>query len=319
MAFETSRIAVPVRKPFGLFATVISHGWYQTLPFRWHHDRQVLERAERLGDGRVMVLEIREQPSPRRAFREVVVDIAGDHASDPGVPEELGRRVTRMLRLDEDLAPFYAICRKRPALAKAIKYGAGRNLRGSSLWEDVVKTILGTNVLWKQAVAMINRLASLGDQSPRNSEMRAWPTPGQILRAGANYLRDQVRAGYRSDYVIELARMQKDGDIDLDALEAQAAKMTSDELFKALTAIKGVGKSSAHFLMNLLGHYDHIPVDSATQAYAKRVFFRGRKPTERQIRRRFEQFGEWQALVYWFGRWSARLAWWEDASGRATR
>ena len=318
MAFETQTIVVPVRKPFSLFATAISHGWYQTLPFRWQSNRQVLERAERLADGRVMVLVMHETHSSRRGFRDLVVEIFGENANDPGVAEESARRAASMLRLDEDLRAFYAICRQRPELAKAIKCGAGRFMRGSSLWEDVVKTILGTNTLWKQAVVMINRLAQLGDVSPRDSELRAWPTPGQVLRAGARYLRDQVRAGYRADYILELARRQKEGDIDLDALEAQARTMSADELFKALTAIKGVGKSSAHFLMNMLGHYDHIPIDSATFAYAKRVFFRGRKPTERQIRRRFEQFGKWQSLVYLFGRWNARLAWWEDASGRAT-
>ena len=318
MAFETHTVVLPVRKPFGLFATAISHGWYQTLPFRWQHDRQVLERAERLADGRVMVLAMREAQSPRRGYRDLVVEIAGENASDAGVPEELARRVASMLRLDEDLGAFYAICRRRPELAKAIEYGAGRFMRGSSLWEDVVKTILGTNVMWKQAVVMINRLAQLGDASPRNAGLRAWPTPGQVLRAGERYVRDEVRAGYRTGYILELARRQKEGNIDLDALEAQAQTMSADVLFKALTAIKGVGKSSAHFLMNMLGHYDHIPVDSATIAYAKRVFFRGRKPTERQIRRRFEEFGSWQALVYLFGRWNARLAWWEDASGRAT-
>lgn len=319
MAIEATSITLPVRKPFGLFATAISHGWYQTQPFRWQDDRQALQRVERLADGRIMLLEIHETPSPRRGYRNVVVDIRGENASDPGVAGELGRRVTSMLRLDEDLTPFFKICRQRPELKKAIKHGAGRNMRGSSLWEDVVKTILGTNVLWKQAVVMINRVAELGSASPHQPELRAWPTPGQVLRAGAPYLRDHVRAGYRSGYIIELARRQNEGDIDLDALEAQAAKMSADELFKALTAIKGVGKSSAHFLMILLGHYDHIPVDSATFAYAKRIFFRGRTPTERQIRRRFAQFGQWQALVYMFGRWDARLAWWEDARGRATR
>ena len=318
MTFEKRSITLAARRPFGLFATAISHGWYQTLPFRWNDQRQVLERAERLADGRVLLLEIREAHSPRRMYCELIVDITGENADDAGVAEELGRRVASMLRLDEDLAPFYAICRRRPELSNVLKYGAGRYMRGASLWEDVVKTILSTNVLWKQAVVMINRLAQLGDKGPSNSDLRAWPTPGQVLRAGSSYLRDRVHAGYRTGFILELASRQKAGDIDLDALEAQASKMTADELYKALTAIKGVGKSSAHFLMNLLGHYDHIPVDSATFAYAKRVFFRGRKPTERQIRRRFAEFGKWQSLVYLFGRWNARLAWWEDASGRAT-
>jgi 3-methyladenine DNA glycosylase/8-oxoguanine DNA glycosylase len=185
-------------------------------------------------------------------------------------------------------------------------------MRAPTLWEDVVKTILSTNVNWRQAVVMSNRLVKLGDRAETGS-LHAWPTPGQVLRAGEKFLRDVVRAGYRAPYILELAAAQKSGAIDLDALDAASRSMTEKELFTALIGLRGIGKSSAHFLMNLLGHYDHVPVDSATYAYAKSVFFNGRRPTEKQIRKRFAKFGKWSSLVYWFGRFQPRLEWWEAA------
>jgi 3-methyladenine DNA glycosylase/8-oxoguanine DNA glycosylase len=94
--------------------------------------------------------------------------------------------------------------------------------------------------------------------------------------------------------------------------------MDGEHLFKTLVAIKGIGKSSAHYLMNLLGHYDHISIDSATYAYAKRELFNGRRPTEKQIRRKFAEFGKWQSLAYWFGRWTLKEQWWEDEAGRSS-
>ncbi|MBC5824172.1 MAG: hypothetical protein GIX02_04950 [Candidatus Eremiobacteraeota bacterium] len=309
---------MPVRTPFTVLATATSHGWYQTMPFRLDPELESLERAEALRDGRVMLLGIRDERSSRRGYRDVIVTVRGEGASHRGVAREMMRRCIAMLHLDEDLSGFYSICRSRPELRVALKAGAGRCMRGSSLWEDAVKAILGTNVLWRQAVVMINRLAELGDVCPARPALRAWPSPGQVTRAGERYLRDYVRAGYRAPYIVELAHRQKAGDIDLESLDARAAGMDSAELFKALVAIKGVGKSSAHFLMNLLRHYDHIAVDSATYAYAKRALFKGKRPTERQIRRRFAQFGNWQSLVYWFARWSPGLAWWEDAQGRAS-
>lgn len=315
---ETATVRVPVRKPFGLFATVICHGWYQTRPFRWVHDRRTLQRAESLRDGRIMLVEMREETSKRPTYRDVVITTTGEGARDPGVADEMARRARSMLHLDERLDGFYALARTQPELQAARRAGAGRLVRASSLWEDIVKTILGTNVVWKQAVVMINRLAEIGDPCPLEPSLRAWPTPGQVARAGERFLRDKVRAGYRSPYIIELAKRLKAGDIDLEALEAQASGMSLDELFKALTAVKGVGKSSAHYLMNLLGRYDHISVDSATIAYAKRAWFRGKRPTEKQIRRRFAQFGEWQSLVYWFSRWDLKPEWWEDESGRSS-
>ncbi|HLW38544.1 MAG TPA: hypothetical protein VKR99_08965, partial [Candidatus Eremiobacteraceae bacterium] len=157
-----------------------------------------------------------------------------------------------------------------------------------------------------------------GDVCPADPTLRAWPTPGQVARAGEKFLRDNVRAGYRSQYILEIARQQKSGAIDLDALEAGSRTLSSTELFSELVRLKGIGKSSAHFLLNLLGHYDHISIDSATFAYATRALFHGRRPTEAQIRRRFARYGKWQSLVYWFGRWEPKLEWWADAQGRSS-
>lgn len=315
---DTAIVRIPVKKPFGLFPTVICHGWYQCKPFRWDHERRVLQRAESLRDGRVFLLEFAEERSSLRGHRDVVLALTGDGANDPGVAAEMARRANVMLRLDEDLRGFYALCKTRPELHAALAAGAGRIMRSSSLWEDVVKTILGTNTVWRQAVVMINRLAELGDVCPACPDLRAWPTPGQVTRAGERFLRETVRSGYRSPYIIELAKRMKAGDIDLEAVEAKIPGMDADTLFRTLTGLKGIGKSSAHYLMSLLGRYDHISVDSATYAYAKRELFRGRRPTEAQIRKKFAEFGRWQALVYWFARWSPKEAWWEDSSGRSS-
>lgn len=311
ICMQTATARLQIRKPFSLFSTVVSHGWYQTEPFRWREDRQALLRAERLHDGRVMLVGIEEAPSARSKYKDAVVTVTGVGASDPGVGAEMVRRVAVMLRASEQLQSFYSLCRTVPDLRAARRLGAGRCMRAPTLWEDVVKTVLSTNVNWRQAVTMSNRLAQLGDPAPADPSLRAWPTPGQVVRAGEPYLREVVRAGYRAPYIMELARQQKSGAIDLDSLDAAARTMSEKELFAALMALKGIGKSSAHFLMNLLGHYDHLPVDSATYAYAQRMFFRGKRPTEKQIRRRFARYGRWQSLVYWFGRWEPRLEWWE--------
>ncbi len=315
---HTASARLQVRAPFSLFATAVSHGWYQTSPFRWVQQRGVLQRAERLRDGRVLLVEMCEERSARRGYRDVIVSVSGNGAGDPGVSAEMTRRCSTMLHLAEDLRGFYALCRRHAVLRSALHAGAGRCMRSSSLWEDVVKTILGTNTLWRQAVVMINRLCGLGPLCPSEPALRGWPTPEEVERAGEGYLRDHVRAGYRSRYVLELAGQLRRGDLDLEVLEACAGRLGSEELYKSLIALPGIGKSSAHFLMNLLGHYDHISIDSATYAYATRALFKGKRPTEGQIRRRFARFGRWQSLVYWFTRWAPRLAWWEDAKGRAS-
>src|SRR5690348_14164476 len=156
-----------------------------------------------------------EDGSDRKTHRDVLVTTRGEGAGDPGVAQEMARRARSMLHLDERLDGFYALSRELPDVKDARRAGAGRLVRASSLWEDVVKTILGTNVVWKQAVVMINRLSELGDPCPAEPALRAWPSPGQIARAGERFLRDSVRAGYRSPYIVELAKRMKSGDIDL--------------------------------------------------------------------------------------------------------
>ena len=314
---QTSTSRQDVRKPFSLFSTVVSHGWYETLPFRWEQSEQALLRAEALRDGRVMLIRVEEVRSPKRGHVGLAITVRGTGARDPGVALEMSRRVAVMLHTGEDLREFYALCATVPELREARRLGAGRCMRAPTLWEDVLKTVLGTNVTWRQAVTMINRLAQLGDPCPALPELRSWPSPGQIVRAKEKYLRDTVRAGYRSPYIMELAHAQRSGAIDLEAIDAMAQKLSEQELYKKLVSLKGVGKSSAHFLMNLLGHYDHLPVDSATYAYATRELFNGRRPTEKQIRRRYARYGKWQSLAYWYERWEPRLRWWEPATTQA--
>jgi N-glycosylase/DNA lyase len=313
---QTATARLDVRKPFSLFSTVVSHGWYETLPFVWVESEQSLLRAEELRDGRVMLVRVEETRSPQRNHVGLAITVTGEGAKDPGVAGEMSRRVDVILHTSEDLRGFYELCNQVPELHEARRLGAGRCMRAPTLWEDVLKTILGTNVTWRQAVTMINRLAQLGDVCPAMPELRSWPSPGQVARAKEKYLRNTVRAGYRSPYIIELAQEQKSGAIDLETIDGAAKKLSEQELYKKLVALKGVGKSSAHFLMNLLGHYDHLPVDSATYAYATRELFNGRRPTEKQIRRRYARYGKWQSLAYWFERWEPRLHWWEPLPKR---
>src|SRR5579862_2131116 len=123
---EQAAAELTVKKPFGLFSTVISHGWYQTLPFRWLHDRKVLQRVERLDDGRIMLVEIQEQEPSKRGYRTLKIDIVGERANDTATREEIARRCALMLHADEDLRGFYALCAQRPELAAARLNGAGR-------------------------------------------------------------------------------------------------------------------------------------------------------------------------------------------------
>jgi 3-methyladenine DNA glycosylase/8-oxoguanine DNA glycosylase len=233
------------------------------------------------------------------------MDIAGE-AIDQAITRELVATSRAMLRLDEDLAEFHALCRRVSWLAPIPRLGVGRLMRGSSLWEDVVKAVSWTNTTWAQAVKMVSRIATLGDPCPAAPGLRAWPTPTQLVQAGLPFLRQEAKLGYRAAYLINLAREVQTGKIDLDDLDKRARALQSSHLARELMTIKGVGPASAAYLLSMLGHYDHLIVDSATRAFIARRFFKGQIPEGKAIERPFSPLGHWRGLGLWFGFWLSR-------------
>lgn len=215
------------------------------------------------------------------------------------------RRVRALLAVDRNLDEFYALCGTHPRLRIAPRIGAGRLIRGGSTTEDIVKFLCSTNVNWSQAVKMINRLAQLGPTVRHFANQHAWPTPREILRAGRSYLVEVCRVGYRAESILQFCGEVADGKRDPEALVAMARdeSVSSDDVVRQLREIHGIGPSSAHALLSLLGRHDRLSIDSATIAHAQRVHFEGRKPSPKEVERLYEPYGRWKNLVYWCESW----------------
>ena len=98
--------------------------------------------------------------------------------------QRLRSQVAHILRLDEDLTPFYEVAAKDPDLAW-VTNGAGRLLRSPTVFEDVVKTICTTNCTWSATVRMVSALVeSLGEPGAGADGPfgRAFPTPEAMAR-----------------------------------------------------------------------------------------------------------------------------------------
>lgn len=302
---------------FGFLAVVYSHGWYQCPPFHWDAERETLTRVVRDGGGQPVILRIREL---RRGALEIRVDGGGtrseaDKLAAAGKFGDADRRklradLRRMLQLDRDISEFHDLCREHEHLAGIPDLGAGRFLRCPSAWEELVKSICGTNVQWGQAVRMISRVAELGEPAGEpESAYHAWPTPERIVEAGEGELREGCRLGYRAPYVVELASGLVDGSLDLGPIER--GELAGPELRKAFLAIKGVGPATADYLMILNGVADRLSIDSSVYAYVKDRHFDGRRPSAAEIERLYEPYGEWRALAYWFE--ALQELWWGPA------
>jgi len=292
---NTSQIELSHHVPIPLRAIVLSHGWCRLLPLRWDEEEGLLFRTEQLST-QVVELEIRQAG-------ERALDCTVRAAQPLSAADEAGlaARMRWMLSLDADLAEFYRLCQAEPRLAHVPREHKGRILRSPTLFEDTIKTICTTNTTWAQTKGMVGRLVEhLGAQGPLD-EHRAFPTPQAIASAGEDVLLGTVRLGYRAPYVHQLAASVAGGELDLEALRTSSEPTA--ELRKRLLAIKGVGPYAAATLLNLLGRYDHIGVDTWARKLVSSQFHGGQPVTDADVQAAFESFGPWRALAFYFYEW----------------
>jgi len=287
-------IPLPAHPPFSLPAVVRSHGWWQLSPFSWDDAGNVLTRVERLSSGRVLELRIRESNGG------VGVEVGGQPTDAEWV--EVAGKVTWMLQLDLDLSAFYALIGDETGLAHVERGAHGRILRSPTLFEDVVKTILTTNVAWSGTLRMVDALVSgFGDPLPLDPMRHAFPTPTRLAATDEAALRS-AGLGYRAPYVLELARTVTEGELGLEGLKDAA--LPTAQVRARLLAIKGVGDYAAASLLMLLGHYSFVPIDSWARTMVSREWYDGEPVGRAEVEAAFERWGRWKGLAYWLWDWA---------------
>src|SRR5437762_7440625 len=121
-----------------------------------------------------------------------------------------------MLRLDDDLQPFYLAMSADPEFMWITSEGAGRLLRSPTVFEDLVKMICTTNCSWaltdKIVTALVNKLGRAATDG-----RKTFPDARAMAEKPASFFRDQIRAGYRAPYLAELAQRVASGALDVEA------------------------------------------------------------------------------------------------------
>jgi 3-methyladenine DNA glycosylase/8-oxoguanine DNA glycosylase len=225
---------------------------------------------------------------------------------------EVTEKVAWMFGLDMDFSPFYAAARGEPKLARAKKLAHGRVLRSPTLFEDVIKTILTTNTLWGATKNMTSKLVNEFGESlnvgTRSSRLmveapvkKSFPTPESIAASSPDSLKEKIRVGYRAPAIHELAVRVASGAFDLEALKTSG--LPTLELRKELLTINGVGPYAAANLLLILGRSDFIPVDSWALKLVSHEWYRGKPITAKEVEKRFEKWGQFKGLAFWFWDW----------------
>lgn len=283
-----------VRTParFHFAATVESHGWYRLAPFRWEAETKVLERTETLG-GEAIDLEIRHEVD------HLVID--GRRLSKTH-HRELELKLRRMFQLHVDLTEFLELCALSMRHRHAAKRGFGRLLCGSTLFEDIVKIILTTNVTWRQTVRMVELLVERAGPSSASGR-RAFPSAEEIARIPPETLQSACRLGYRAKYIHELASGIADDSIDIVAIADPL--QSTDELFRSYQLLPGVGPYGAAHLLAMDGRHDFIAVDTEFRRFVREEYHGGRDVKDATMLRHYRMWGRWKYLGYWAELWES--------------
>jgi N-glycosylase/DNA lyase len=211
-------------------------------------------------------------------------------------------RVRRTLNLEEDLSDFYAMARGDPDLAW-VAHGAGRMIRSSSVFGDVVKTICTTNCAWSATKRMVTALvADLGEPAPGAPpdgwRGRTFPTPEAMATAGNRFYRSIARAGYRGAYLRAIAQSVTKGSVNLEVL-AQDANLSDDEVYRRLLTLLGVGPYAAAHIMMLIGRHSRLILDSWTRPKYAQLQGRRKPFADSTVIRRFRRYGRYAGLAFW--------------------
>lgn len=295
------KFTLPARKPFNFDSVVHSHGWYQLAPFHEEEETGTLSYVLQLASGRVLELNLGESAGG--------VQVETEKLSGPE-RREVTDRVSWMFGLDMDFSRFYDAVREEPKLRHVEERALGRVLRSPTVFEDVVKTILTTNTLWGATRNMTRRLvhefgAPLQQERPGQvnggTEKHAFPSPVFLAASSPEILKEVVRVGYRAPAIHQLAVRVAGGELDLESWKTSS--LPTLDLRRELLKINGIGPYAAANLLVLLGRHDFIPVDSYALKMVSHEWYKGKPVTAREVEKRFEKWGEFKGLAFWFWDW----------------
>ena len=320
-----ARFEITVPTDFILARDVCSYGYFLLAPSRW--DPVTASYLTTLDTGeRAISLWITQGPP-------VAPGSARDLARRRGVPlivrtdVNIGRQeqrvvaaqIARMLRLDEDHSHLRAFHKVDPRWKAS---GRGRIMRSATLFEDVIKTITSCNVTWPSTIIMNRRLCEIAGRTSATGQF-AFPTAARLARLRPQTLRARCSVGYRDARIIEIARMFARDAGPAVPPRAAARGHTwpvrtgfaawledpathDDAIHAALLELPGIGPYAAANIMQLLGRYARLPLDTESIRHAKSVlgFAGADRALMGKLHAHYEPFGEQRFRSYWFELWA---------------
>lgn len=267
---------INLNKPFNLKHTALSHGWVNLSPFWWEDESSTLNKIESVRGTayhcsikqKGIMLILSSKPTPESLEKNI-----------------LKARIERGLGLSIDLDPFISLLKEKGKrkMEKFILSGGGYLLRGSTFFEDVVKTIFTCNANWSYTKKMANDICNKYGAQCHCCQKNSFPEYDLLPKTL------HINAGYRGKIVERVLAAYPDLERELDAQKY-------DDLYRSLLRIKGIGEYSAAHIMSLGGDYCRMPIDREVCTF---LGFDYSKESIRTIQRKYsEEWGRWAFLAY---------------------
>lgn len=306
-------LRVPV--DFHLARDYCSYGYFLLAPNHWDPDSSTLFRVLDLDDGPAVVRVDQDGPAQGTA-RKLNLALCGgplrvraSRLLSRPEQSQTKRLLSRMLRLDEDesvLAAFHRVD------SRWKRSGRGRLMRSPTLFEDILKTVTSCNVTWPGTINMNRRLCEvLGRPTKSDGQYpfrRTFPTAEKLARTRATTLRGRCRVGYRDGRIIELAklfRVSPAGRSKLDPKWFEDPETPEDAIYEELLSMPGIGPYAAANIMQLLGRYGRLPLDTESVRHGRDVlgYVGSDANVMKKVGQHFAPFGEHAFRSYWFEMW----------------
>jgi len=290
------RFSVPVPADFRLWRDCCSYGYFLLAPNTWDVDTQTLTRGLRVASGPVSV-SVSQEHGAGEPLR-----VTTDRAVAAAERADISRQLTRMLRLDEPRDLMREFHKADPRWKRV---GRGRLFRSPTMFEDVIKTVTSCNVTWPSTVVMNRRLCEVLGEAV--GDTHTFPTPAKIARTRPATLRARCRVGYRDARIVELARLfmlpRSRGGVEPVWFEHPATP--DDAVHDALLELPGIGPYAAANIMQLLGRYTRLPLDTESVRHGRTVLgMKGEtKAMMKRMHEHYRPFGVHAFRSYWFELW----------------
>ncbi|GAB1420352.1 hypothetical protein MASR2M15_04450 [Anaerolineales bacterium] len=273
---------------FNYDKTIRSHGWASLKPFSYDRDTQILSRCHRLKDGTLMNFSVKADKK-----QDLEIEIDAKKTLTNAQIDALKADIRRIFNVNRDLSAFHEAMKAFKGYEWAKDSVAGRMLLAPTVWENMAKILFTTNTTWAQTKGMSEHLCLIGDTY---KDQHTFPTAEQVAQSDPTQLAETIRAGYRMPSLQALAQTIASGKVDVESWFDITA-ISSQDLYKAITAFKGFGDYSAASLMGLLGHTDRLSLDSIARNVYEKVT--GERADDKTIRAYYDKFGQWKELALW--------------------